>query len=125
MTTRLSLAVLTALALTACKDDLVACTDIAVGSVNVTVHDDAGAVVPDLTLTYTVDGGDAVPCDDVGTEPGATFVCGFEVEGDITVTATAPGFDDATDTVTIVKTDDGCHVIGQALTLTLTPTATP
>jgi hypothetical protein len=123
MHTRLSLAVLTALALTACKDDPVVCTDIAVGSVNVTVHDAADAAVPDVALTYTVDGGDPVACEEVGLADGASFVCGYEVEGEITVTATAPGFDDATDTVTIVKTEDGCHVIGQAMTLVMTATA--
>ncbi len=125
MHTRLALVVLTALVVAGCDDAPIVCTEIAVGSVNVTVHDESGDVVEGVALTYTVDGGDSTACQDVGLEPGATFVCGFEADGEITVTATAVGFDDATDTVTIVKTDDGCHVIGQTMTLTMTPTATP
>lgn len=125
MNTRLLAAVLIALSTAACDGEPVVCTDIAVGSVNVTVHDASDAAVPDVALTYSVDAADPVACEDVGTTPGVTFVCGYEVEGEIAVTATAPGFDDATDTVTVVKTDDGCHVVPQTMTLTMTPTATP
>lgn len=112
---------LSALALCACEPQVI-CTDIAMASVMVRVEDTDGAAVPDLTVSYQA-GGDVTDCDPAGTDNGKDFVCGYEVDGVITVTASAPGFDDATDTVTIVKDADGCHVIGQSITLTLTPVA--
>lgn len=92
-----------------------ACDTMAVASVNVTVVDEAGADVPDATVVFSVDGGADQPCDDFGD----TWACGFEIAGEITVKASAPGLMGDAKTVTIVMEDDGCHVAAQAVTLTL------
>lgn len=83
-------------------------------SVTVTVEDETGAPVADAVVEYTVDGGDAVACEEW---TDGEYVCGAEVSGDITVTATADGL--GTDEETVTVESDECHVIGEAVTLTL------
>lgn len=75
----------------------------------------SGTIVPDAMITFSVDGGPAQACENMS---GGNYVCGYEVAGSITVTATKDGMTQ-TQTVTIVKTADGCHVQGQTITITL------
>ena len=91
----------------------IACDTMAVGSVNVSVVDAAGAAIAGATVTYS--GGDFVdqPCE----EYGGAYTCGWELAGEITVKAAATGFSPAEGSVTVEA--DVCHVIPQALTLTL------
>ncbi|MFT6146911.1 MAG: hypothetical protein ACJATT_001534 [Myxococcota bacterium] len=83
-------------------------------SVSVSVDDDADGPVSEATVEYTVDAGAAVAC-----EEGAAgvYACGEEMEGDITVRATADGFGADEETVTVLA--DECHVIGESVTLIL------
>jgi len=71
------------------------------------------------TVTYTVDGTESECSElfDVG------FGCGAELEGDFILRASAEGYEDAEDTVT-VEADD-CHVITQSVSLVLEPAASP
>ena len=91
------------------------CTTEAALSVLVTVVDDAGADVPEVEVFYDAGDGEQA-CEDFSD---GTFGCGWEVDGDITVTARADGFSDATDVVTVGA--DECHVIQESLTLTMAP----
>ncbi len=83
-------------------------------SVSVTVEDEAGGAVIGAAVEYSVDGGEPVTCE--GGAAG-TYACGAEVEGDITVNATADGFGGDEATVTVEA--DECHVIGEVVTLIL------
>lgn len=99
------------------------CTDLAAASVNLTVVDADGAAVPDLVLSYTADGSAPANCESIGADAGKSFVCGWEVEGDFVITATAPGFEDAEESITVGKDESGCHVVGEQLEITMTATA--
>lgn len=110
----LSLALLAAAtaALSACS---VACTEEARSSVTVTVvWSNNGDLVDDENLTVTWESADdAGDCELLS----GTWACGWEVQGDITVTAEIPGQQPVSETVTVEH--DGCHVINEAVTLTL------
>ncbi len=112
-----------ALALLACLPGCelagpVACTEEARASVQVTLEDDLGAFPNGVSVTMQPAGQDEVPCSDFGNTTGEV-VCGYEIEGDITVRATAPGHGPAEQTVTVGRTDDGCHVVTERVTLVL------
>ena len=99
----------------------VACTEEARSSVTVSLVDDAGAAIPaeaEPVVEYAVDGGAAEPCDSID---GASFVCGYEVAGELTISASASGFAPASEVVEVPMTADGCHVESQSLTLALSP----
>ncbi len=93
-----------------------ACTEIAVGSVSLTVVDEGGEAVAGATVTYTVDGGEVLACDDLAE---GQWVCGWEVAGSIQVTVAMDGYETHTETVDIGMTDDGCHVVGEVLDVVL------
>lgn len=124
----LALALTLVLPLAACGDKDaedsgggVACTEEARSSVTVSLVDDAGAAIPaeaEPVVEYAVDGGAAVPCDSMD---GASFVCGYEVAGELTISASASGFAPASEVVEVPMTADGCHVESQSLTLALSP----
>jgi hypothetical protein len=100
----------------------VACTEEARSSVTVALVDAAGAPIPaeaEPVVEYAVDGGAAVPCDSL--DGGASFVCGYEVDGALTISASATGFAPASEVVEVPMTEDGCHVVSQSLTLALSP----
>jgi hypothetical protein len=97
-----------------CDDGLVTCTTDLRYSVSVTVEDEAGDAVTGATVEYSADGGAETACEEWSN---GEYACGEEVEGEITVTATADGF--GTDEATVTVEADECHVIGQAVTLTL------
>lgn len=95
----------------------VACTDLAAVSVTATVEDEAGDPVDDADVVFRVDGGDEQDCSLLSD---GQYSCGFEVEGAIVVTARKAGFVDAeSGAVDVVEDADGCHVVGQSVTLTL------
>ncbi len=100
-----------------CLDFGVACTEEARASVQVTLVDDLGAFPNGVSVTMQRPGQDEEPCSDFGTE--GTVVCGYEVEGEITVRAEAPGHGPAEETVVVGRTDDGCHVVTEQVTLVL------
>jgi hypothetical protein len=100
------------------KDTAVNCDTLAAVSVSVTLVDDAGAPLPasaEPTVSYTSDAGMSGSCDNIGD----TWLCGYEVAGPMTIRADAWGYGAITEAVTIEA--DTCHVIGQALTLALSP----
>lgn len=106
---------LAVLMLVAC-DGSEPCSTEARGSVLVTLTDGSGGPIADATVTFRADGAAETPCDGL---PDGTFVCGWEVDGDVTVTATAWRHAPATETVTVGR--DDCHVLTEALTLVLDP----
>lgn len=106
--------------LTACPAlDDVNCTTEARASVQVTVEDEAGAPIPDASLTWT--GADGVPTSCENMADGQ-FVCGWEADGELTIDVTKDGFEDAQLVVTVGS--DACHVITEARTVTLIAEAT-
>lgn len=96
-----------------------ACTTIAVASVNVTVVDGADMPIPGVEVVYDAGDGE-LPCDAIDE---TTFVCGYEVDGEISVTARAVGYMEQSETVTVGMTEDLCHVVGEMVTLALPPEA--
>ncbi len=101
-------------ALVACEPEEVNCDLMAAASVSLTVVDEAGDVIPGATATYSDDGAAPIACDDFGQ---SGLVCGYEVAGDLLIRAEAPGYEAAEQTVTVLAGE--CHVIGEAVTLTL------
>ena len=97
-------------------DRMLNCTTEARSSVSVTVRDEAGAVLSDADVSYTVDGGEPADCEGFGS---GGYVCGWEQEGTFEITIRALGF--AVDTFTVQVGADECHVISEAVERTLTP----
>lgn len=118
-TIALTLALLTTvvMALPACLEFGTACTEEARASVQVTLVDDLGNFPNGVSVTMQQEGGDQLPCSDFGT--GGEVVCGYELEGEITVRASAPGYGPAEETVVVGRTEDGCHVVTEQVTLVL------
>jgi hypothetical protein len=105
-------------ALSACSgkgDTAVACDTSAVASVQVIVTDATANILNGATVTYSVDGGAAAACDAFNSQ----YVCGWEVAGEITVTAEVEGYAPGSQTVTVQKGE--CHVETENLTLRLDP----
>lgn len=102
-------------ALTACEGNE-DCTDIAYSSVQLTIVDaSTGEPVEDASATY-VAGDRSGDCET--WEPGL-WVCGYEIEGTFTITATAEGYAAATGTVNVGA--DACHVRSETLEIALSP----
>lgn len=93
-----------------------ACTEMAAASLTVEVLDPEGKPIQDAQVHFSVDGGDSQICDGWGN---GTYVCGYEVAGELTVTVEAEGYLDAQTVANVVMDDVGCHVVGQAVSLTL------
>lgn len=109
----------------------VACTDIAVASVMVHVVDPSGAPLPGATVTYSEPSGESPMPAECADEACTSWVAGWEVGGDITVTASYNAntsdpccwySDSVSQTVAVPYTPDGCHVDTQEITLVLDPT---
>lgn len=90
------------------------CDLMAVASVNVELLTEDGGEPEEVELTWSVDGGDAQPCESFS--PGE-WVCAWEVAGELTIHADAWGYGEVTERVTVEE--DVCHVIPEQLTLTL------
>jgi hypothetical protein len=94
-----------------------ACTEEARASVQVTLVDDLGNFPNGVSVTMQQAGQGEEPCSDFGTD--GQVVCGYEIEGEIAVRASAPGYGPAEETVVVGRTDDGCHVVTEQVTLVL------
>lgn len=92
------------------------CTDIAIASVSLSVVDESGAAVADAEATFTVDGGSKQICENTGN---GGYACGWEVAGTFEVTVAKEGLESVTEAVVVGMTEDGCHVDGQVLDITL------
>lgn len=101
-----------------CLEFGTSCTEEARASVQVTLLDDLGNFPNGVSVTMEPAGQEEQPCSDFGTTNGEV-VCGYEQEGEITVRATAPGYGPAEETVLVGRTDDGCHVVTERVTLVL------
>jgi hypothetical protein len=116
---RTVLAVLLALVAGGCataNEDSGACTDMAVASVNVDVIDGSGSPVTDALVTWSTGGAAEEDCESV---VAGSWACGWEVAGDLLITATVKGFDPQSETVTVDS--DYCHVIPEFVTFTFEP----
>jgi hypothetical protein len=98
----------------ACVEEQIACTTEARSSVSLQVLDEAGAVIPDLTVSYTVDGGASAACDNF---MDGAWACGYEQVGTFEISVSAPGFE--TQTLSLVVEADVCHVITEVEEITL------
>ncbi len=81
-----------------------ACDDAAMPSVQAVVTDMEANYLDGATVVFD-DGTGEQPCDAVGDN----FLCGMDVIGSITLTASAPGFTSVTETFDIESS--GCHAI--------------
>ncbi len=99
------------------KDSGVACDESAVASVQVvvTASDDTSNFL-DATVTYAHEGGETGTCENL---EGTTLVCGWDLTGELVLTATADGYVPGTKTVNVES--DGCHAITTNETLRLDP----
>ncbi|MCC7460017.1 MAG: hypothetical protein IT286_01825 [Proteobacteria bacterium] len=116
------------LGLTACSEstDLIACTEEARSSVTLKIVDaDTEEVLDIANVTYSVDGGTETTTgctdDEAFVDHCGTFPVTYEVAGEFEITVSSPGYEDKTRTTTIVKTEDGCHVVGKLLTFKMNP----
>lgn len=100
-----------------CPAKDIACTDIAVSSVTLTVEDDAGNAIVGATGSFTVDGGAAEDCEPGGQD--GEVICGFEKQGAFEITVSAEGYE--AQVVSLSVDADECHVIPEARTVTLSP----
>jgi hypothetical protein len=97
------------------------CTLEARSSVAVDVRDEQDNPITDAEVVFSVDGSAEEACDGLPT----SYVCGWEREGTFVITARKAGYDDARASVEVGEDEDGCHVAGQSLTLTLIATDAP
>lgn len=114
-----SLLLTVGLVTTGCKDkegdSSIACDDSAVASVQVIVTDSSAGPIDGATVTWSA-GGESGDCESV---EGTTLVCGWDVTGEMTLTASAAGYVEQTQTVTVES--DGCHAITENATFRLDP----
>ncbi len=112
--------ILLLLSLVACPTE-VACTDLAAASALVHVVGPTGDPLVATVTATDADGNDVdVHCADVSTDTCTDWVVGYEVQGEITITADADdGCNTGTGSVTVdvPLDDDGCHVVQQEATL--------
>lgn len=99
----------------ASPDGGVPCTREARASVQVSLASDSGSPVAEATVTWAAASGDAGACE--WWPDGDSWVCGWEQQGEVTVTAGAPGHTPA-HVVTVVRADE-CHVVTEQVTLVL------
>jgi len=106
--------------LVGCTTEQEDCTAIAAVSVAATVVDADGHPVGDAVVTYLAEGADTPEtCEEIDD----TFLCGYEVSGDILIRAEADGYQPAEQTVTV--TEDECHVNGEFVELVMYPLDCP
>ncbi len=99
-----------------CPDEGTDCTLEARVSVSVTLTAEGGGAVPEATVTWeTADQGPEA-CEYHGAE---VWLCGWEVGGEMLITAEAEGFQNAEETVTVPE--DECHVDSQSIDIELQP----
>lgn len=89
------------------------CDTMAALSVLVTVVDEAGDDIDDVTVTYAPNGQNVQDCEDM---PDG-WACGWEVSGPIEIVVQADGY--LTHTETVVVTEGECHVEQQTVEVVL------
>lgn len=101
-------------ALNACGggEDGIACTTEARPSVLLTVVDQLNAPLPNVTVSYQVNGGTA---QSQVCEPTGSCSIAFEVSGVFSISASKTGYRPASGSVTVTR--DVCHVNTERLTL--------
>ena len=92
------------------------CTDLAAVSVGVTVTALDGALVSDAVVQFQPAGGEVAACE--GGSDGV-YLCGFEVAGEITVSASKDTFFAPDQTVTVEEDAEGCHVVQENVAMVL------
>lgn len=90
-------------------DSGVACTEMAMASVTLTVENTDSDPIEGVSVTWAVDGGAPEDCE---SSDGKTFVCGYERVGEFELVITAPGYVTQTLTRTLALDASGCHVAG-------------
>lgn len=104
------------LPLCACFERQYDCDAMAALSVEVTVQSGDGAPLDGLEVRYTGPGDpESRPCDDAGS----TWLCGWEVAGEILIEASADCHGDVSETVVVPENE--CHVDQQDLQLMMDP----
>ena len=115
---RYALFLLAPFALTACPEVEVACDLMAVSSVVVDLTAEVDLSDQDIEVSFTTGDGQFIdePCDAIGD---GRYACGYEIAGELTITASGRGWESASSTVDVQE--DICHVITEELTLQLLP----
>ncbi|MEL6345207.1 MAG: hypothetical protein AAFV53_19025 [Myxococcota bacterium] len=98
-----------------CDLDPVSCDDFAATSVMLTLTNSDGAAIEGAAVSFV---SDDLSDDCFENDPGS-YVCGYEVEGDLTISAEAVGYQSQTTTVTVGA--DECHVITETAEMALAP----
>ncbi len=111
---RFSALFLLALGLTGC-DVGGECDLMAVSSLTVNVSDPDGEAVEEVSVRYSVDGGEFSDCEDISD----AWICGWEESGAFEVEVSAPGFE--TQTASAQIEDGECHVLPQSIDIALEP----
>ena len=93
----------------------IACTLEARPSVEVTVASAGMGPLENVAVTYAVNFSAAQPC----SGSGESWTCGEEMDGELLIEATADGHVPASETVTVERTEDLCHVITEQVAFTL------
>ena len=103
----------------ACSPPESACDLMAVSSVTVDLDAEDGGDLSGATVTYAVDGGDPVACDSFGSSDsfGASWSCGYEQAGVLTIRAEAGGYYAIERDVTVSEGE--CHVETEQVALTM------
>lgn len=99
--------------LSGCPDAGTGCDTSLKASITLTARTIDGEVIEGATGTWEAASGESGDCEALAD----SLACGWEVEGEITVTVTAEGFEEITETV-VVEADE-CHVVGEQLDVTL------
>jgi hypothetical protein len=113
------------LSLTACTgggSDVI-CDRLANVSVELTITDEAGDVLPRAEAEFVHDGFEPVACDPWDDE-GKVYACGYEIMGLVDITADAWGYQPMTLQVDVDERDT-CHVITETVTAVLQPEDCP
>jgi len=99
----------------------VACTEEARSSVTLDVVDENSDPLTDATVTFTIDGGstEEAECFDSSTNGCSDYVLAYEQAGVFNIAVSKDGYITAEESITVGMTDDGCHVDGQVVTITL------
>lgn len=94
------------------------CTEEALPSLIVTVLDGSDEPVYGAAIDYTAEdaSGSCAPGEDALAN---VFTCGEEIIGDITIDVSAEGYDDHTETLTVLGDEEECHPVTEEHTVNL------
>ena len=119
---RLLVPTILAAALTLSVGCVTNCTTIAIASVNVTVTDPSGVHIPEAEVFYLPTDADWTDHEACEASPdGETWICGWEVAGEIEIEVSADGYETQVETVFV--DEDECHVIQELVDVELEPSS--